>query len=284
MQRKAKQCFCFALHLLCINFAPNMLQLAHFHFVQVRRRLGNKNESFKFFVLYCARLALTLPLDYKTIYEFNSRHWQFLCQSRRVRWRQYGDAQTAGRRSGRQHCHDSRRIQNRCLRLFVGGTPQARSGRRHTPTGAFHGTSYGLHPHPTCVRLRLARNTRCRQAGCGSGSGILLQRARPVDCRCRHLHYIRLCQRRRPLSGREHLTRIGHAPSCTARANSAPATCQCRRRNRTHWQQHHQCHTRRGAARHGLRNNGIHTHHDAPQTRCTHFSDRRQRLSLCTRN
>ena len=124
--------------LLCINFAPNMLRLAHFHFVQVRRlgnknesfknfvlycarlahfhfvqvrrRLGNKNESFKTFVLYCARLALTLPLDYKTIYEFNSRHWQFLCQSRRVRWRQYGDAQTAGRRPGQQHCHDSRRI------------------------------------------------------------------------------------------------------------------------------------------------------------------------------
>ena len=96
--------------LLCINFAPNMLRLAHFHFVQVWRRLGNKNESFKFFVLYCARLALTLPLDYKTIYEFNSRHWQFLCQSRRVRWRQYGDAQTAGRRPGQQHCHDSRRI------------------------------------------------------------------------------------------------------------------------------------------------------------------------------
>ena len=36
-------------NLLCINFAPNMLRLAHFHFVQVWRRLGIKNESFKVF-------------------------------------------------------------------------------------------------------------------------------------------------------------------------------------------------------------------------------------------
>ena len=35
--------------LLCTNFVTNMLQLAHFHFAQVWRRLGIKNESFKVF-------------------------------------------------------------------------------------------------------------------------------------------------------------------------------------------------------------------------------------------
>ena len=46
--------------MLCINFAPNMLRLAHFHFVQVRQRLGNKNESFKAFPFLFIRIALAL--------------------------------------------------------------------------------------------------------------------------------------------------------------------------------------------------------------------------------
>ena len=47
-------------NLLCINFAPNMLQLAHFHFVQVWQRLGNKNESFEIFPFVLIRIALAL--------------------------------------------------------------------------------------------------------------------------------------------------------------------------------------------------------------------------------
>ena len=47
-------------NLLCINFAPNMLRLAHFHFVQVWRRLGINNESFKFFPFVLIRIALAL--------------------------------------------------------------------------------------------------------------------------------------------------------------------------------------------------------------------------------
>ena len=34
---------------------------------QVRLRLGNKNESFKTFVLYFARLALTLHTESKSV-------------------------------------------------------------------------------------------------------------------------------------------------------------------------------------------------------------------------
>ena len=46
--------------LLCTNFVTNMLRLAHFHFVQVWRRLGIKNESFKFFPFVLIRIALAL--------------------------------------------------------------------------------------------------------------------------------------------------------------------------------------------------------------------------------
>ena len=37
-----------------------MLRLAHFHFAQVWRRLGNKNESFEIFPFVLIRIALAL--------------------------------------------------------------------------------------------------------------------------------------------------------------------------------------------------------------------------------